>query len=116
MPKSSQSLVATLVRSVFEQPDATQVLEQHARVVDQLADRFPAAAELLIDAGPDLLAFAAFPKEHWEQIWSNNTQERLNKDLRRRTEGLSRYDPASPDGEQESFRVARSVPSRKVGN
>ena len=86
VPKSSQPLVATLVRSIFEQPDATQVLEQHARVVDQLADRFPAAAELLIDAGPDLLAFAAFPKEHWKQIWSNNPQERLNKELRRRTD------------------------------
>jgi transposase-like protein len=86
VPKSSQSLVATLVRSIFEQPDATQVLEQHTRVVDQLADRFPAAAELLIDAGPDLLAFAAFPKEHWKQIWSNNPQERLNKELRRRTD------------------------------
>jgi putative transposase len=86
VPRSSQSLVATLVRSIFEQPDATQVWEQHARVVDQLADRFPAAAELLIDAGPDLLAFTAFPKEHWKQIWSNNPQERLNKELRRRTD------------------------------
>src|SRR6266702_4160112 len=86
VPKSSQSMVATLVRSIFEQPDATQVWEQHARVVDQLAERFPAAAELLIDAGPDLLAFTAFPKEHWKQIWSNNPQERLNKELRRRTD------------------------------
>jgi putative transposase len=86
VPRSSQSLVATLVRSIFEQPDATQVWEQHARVVDQLAERFPAAAELLIDAGPDLLAFTAFPKEHWKQIRSNNPQERLNKELRRRTD------------------------------
>ncbi len=86
VPRSSQPLVATLVRSIFEQPDATQVLEQHTRVIDQLADRFPAAAELLIDAGPDLLAFTAFPKEHWKQTWSNNPQERLNKELRRRTD------------------------------
>jgi len=86
VPKSSQSLVATLVRSIFEQPDAATVWEQHARVVDQLAERFPAAAELLIDAGPDLLAFTAFPKEHWKQIRSNNPQERLNKELRRRTD------------------------------
>jgi putative transposase len=86
VPRSSQSMVATLVRSIFEQPDATQVWEQHSRVVDQLADRFPAAAELLIDAGPDLLAFTGFPKEHWKQIWSNNPQERLNKELRRRTD------------------------------
>jgi transposase-like protein len=86
VPRSSQSMVATLVRSIFEQPDATQVWEQHARVVDQLAERFPAAAELLIDAGPDLLAFTAFPKEHWKQVWSNNPQVRLNKELRRRTD------------------------------
>ena len=86
VPRSSQSLVATLVRSIFEQPDATQVWEQHSRVVDQLAERFPAAAEMLIDAGPDLLAFTAFPKEHWKQIRSNNPQERLNKELRRRTD------------------------------
>jgi putative transposase len=86
VPRSSQPMVATLVRSIFEQPDATQVWEQHARVVDQLAERFPAAAELLIDAGPDLLAFTGFPKEHWKQTWSNNPQERLNKELRRRTD------------------------------
>jgi putative transposase len=86
VPKSNQSLVATLVRTIFEQPDATQVWAQHERVVDQLADRFPEAAAMLIDAGPDLLAFATFPKEHWKQIWSNNPQERLNKELRRRTD------------------------------
>lgn len=86
VPKSSQSMVATLVRSIFEQPDATTAWEQHTRVVDQLAERFPAAAELLIDAGPGLLAFTAFPKEHWKQIRSNNPQERLNKELRRRTD------------------------------
>ena len=62
------------------------VWEQHARVVDQLTERFPAAAELLADAAPDVLAFTAFPKEHWKQIWSNNPQERLNKELRRRTD------------------------------
>ncbi len=61
VPKSAQGLVATSVRTTFERPDATQVWAQHARVVDQLAERFPEAAELLIDTGPDLLAFAAFP-------------------------------------------------------
>jgi transposase-like protein len=78
--------VATLVRTVFAQPDAASTWAQHARIVDQLAQRFPAAAELLADAAGDLLAFTAFPKEHWRQIWSNNPQERLNKELRRRTD------------------------------
>jgi putative transposase len=86
VPKSAQGLVATLVRSVFAQPDAASTHAQHARIVEQLSQRFPAAAELLADAAADLLAFTAFPKEHWRQIWSNNPQERLNKELRRRTD------------------------------
>jgi putative transposase len=86
VPKSAQGLVATLVRTMFAQPDAASTLAQLARVVEQLQDRFPAAAELLADAAGDLLAFTAFPKEHWRQIWSNNPQERLNRELRRRTE------------------------------
>ncbi len=86
VPKSAQAMVATLVRTIFAQPDAASVWDQHARVVEQLTDRFPAAAELLAEAGPDVLAFTGFPKEHWKQIWSNNPQERLNKELRRRTD------------------------------
>jgi transposase-like protein len=86
VPKSAQAMVATLVRTIFAQPDAKSVWEQHARVVEQLTDKFPAAAELLAEAGPDVLAFTGFPKEHWKQVWSNNPQERLNKELRRRTD------------------------------
>ena len=86
VPRAQQGLVATLVRTIFEQPDAEQVHAQHARVVDQLADRFGDAANMLVDAASDLLAFSAFPREHWRQIWSNNPQERLNKELRRRTD------------------------------
>jgi putative transposase len=56
------------------------------RVVEQLQERFPQAAELLADAAGDLLAFTAFPEEHWRQIWSNNPQQRLGKELRRRTD------------------------------
>jgi putative transposase len=86
VPKSAQPFVATLVRSIFAQPDAEQVAAQHERVVVQLEERFPRAAEHLAEAAPDLLAFCAFPKEHWRQIWSNNPQERLNKEIRRRTD------------------------------
>jgi putative transposase len=86
VPKSAQAMVATLVRTIFAQPDAASVWDQHTRVVEQLTERFPTAAELLAEAAPDVLAFTAFPKEHWKQIWSNNPQERLNKELRRRTD------------------------------
>jgi transposase-like protein len=86
VPKSAQSLVATLVRSIFAQPDAASVCDQHRRVCDQLAERFPAATDMLQDAAADLLAFTAMPKEHWRQLWSNNPLERLNREIRRRTD------------------------------
>ena len=86
VPKSAQSFVATMVRTIFAQPDATTVREQHARIVAQLEQRFPEAAALLEEAGTDLLAFTSFPKEHWRQLWSNNSLERLNKEIRRRTD------------------------------
>ena len=85
VPKSAGKLVATTVRTIFEQPSAAEVHAQHARVVEQLAERFPEAAALLADAGPELLAFTAFPAQHWRQVWSNNPLERLNKEIRRRT-------------------------------
>jgi transposase-like protein len=62
------------------------VHEQHRRIVDQLETRFPEAAALLDEAAPDLLAFTGLPKEHWRQLWSNNSLERLNKEIRRRTD------------------------------
>src|SRR6266480_3332920 len=86
VPKSAQSFVATMVRTIFAQPDAETVHEQYHRIVDQLQTRFPEAAALLEDAAPDLLAFTSFPKEHWRQLWSNNSLERLNKEIRRRTD------------------------------
>jgi putative transposase len=86
VPKASQGMVATLVRTIFEQPDHDSVWAQHARVVDQLAGRFPEAAMMLAGAAEDLLAFSTFPPEHWSAIRSNNPQERLNKEIRRRTD------------------------------
>ena len=86
VPKAAQHFVATVVRSIFAQPDADAVREQHRHVVDQLHPRFPEAAELLDEAGEDVLAFTAFPVAHWHQIWSNNPQERVNREIRRRTD------------------------------
>jgi transposase-like protein len=86
VPKSAQSFVATMVRSIFAQPDSESVHDQHGRIVAQLQARFPEAAALLDEAGPEILAFTGFPKEHWRQLWSNNSLERLNKEIRRRTD------------------------------
>jgi transposase-like protein len=86
VPKAAQDLAGSLVRSICAQPDAASVWAQHARIVAELAERFPAAADLLADAGPSLLAFAAFPPEHWRQRSSTNPQERLNREVRRRTD------------------------------
>ena len=85
VPKSAEKLVATAVRTIFEQSTAAEVHAQHDRVVEQLEQRFPEAAALLADAGPEILAFTAFPVAHWRQVWSNNPLERLNKEIRRRT-------------------------------
>jgi transposase-like protein len=86
VPKSAQPWVSTLVRTIFEQPDAASVRAQHHQVVTALEAKFPAAAEHLDDAREDILAFTAFPREIWRQVWSNNPQERLNKEIRRRTD------------------------------
>jgi transposase-like protein len=83
-------LAATLVRSIFAQPDLEAVWAQHGRIVEQLQERFSDAAALLAEAGSDVLAFATFPREHWRQIWSNNPQERLNREVRRRTDVVDR--------------------------
>ena len=86
VPKSAQPFVATLVRSIFDQASAEEVWAQHARVVAQLESRFPDAAHMLADAAEEVLAFAAFPQPHWRKIRSNNPQERLNLEIRRRTD------------------------------
>jgi putative transposase len=85
-PKSSWPWVKTLLQSVFDQPDAEAVHAQFDRVIDTLHDKLPTVAEHLEDARADVLAFTSFPKEIWRQIWSNNPQERLNREIRRRTD------------------------------
>ena len=86
VPKSAQPWAATLIRTIFEQPDAASVRAQHAQVVTALEAKFPAVAGHLDEAREDILAFTAFPREIWRQIWSSNPQERLNKEIRRQTE------------------------------
>ena len=85
-PKSSWGWVKALLHSVYDQPDADAVHAQFDRVIDALADKLPTVAEHLENARADTCAFTAFPKEIWRQIWSNNPNERLNREIRRRTD------------------------------
>ncbi|MCE0487265.1 IS256 family transposase [Ornithinimicrobium sediminis] len=85
-PKSSWPWVKALLHSVYDQPDADAVHAQFDRVLDTLADKLPAVAEHLDAGRGDILAFTTFPKEVWRQIWSNNPNERLNREIRRRTD------------------------------
>lgn len=83
--KSAAQMVAATIRTVFAQPDAAGAHDQWRKVADSLRERFPKVAALLDEAEEDVLAYTAFPAEHWHQIWSNNPLERLNKEVKRRT-------------------------------
>jgi putative transposase len=87
VPKGDWSMIATLVRSVFDQPDRDATWTQLGDVIDKLTTAGLCDAALyILDAADDILAFTAFPPEHWPKIRSNNPQERLNKEIRRRTD------------------------------
>jgi putative transposase len=85
VPRSARSMIASAVRSIFEQPDERSAHEQFGQVIDSLEPRFPAVAKLLLDAETDLLAHFSFPETHRRQIRSTNPLERLNKEIKRRT-------------------------------
>ena len=78
--------VNALVSTIFAQTSREAVAAQYQHVIDTLRDAFPEIAQMLIDAEPDLTAFAAFPREHWPKIWSNNPIERLNREIKRRAD------------------------------
>ena len=87
--------VNALVSTIFAQTSQEAVIAQYQHVIDTLRDAFPEIAQMLIDAEPDLTAFAALPREHWQKIWSNNPIERLNREIKRRADVVQVF----PDGE-----------------
>src|SRR3954452_3337182 len=84
--KASWPWVRALLHSVDDQPDAASVHAQFDRVLDALADKLPRVAEHLEGARADVLAFSAFPEEVWRQITELQPSERLNREIRRRTD------------------------------
>jgi putative transposase len=85
VPKGHQDIVAAALRTVFVHPTAQELSAAWDRCADTVAGQFPKVAELMHTAKADVLAFAPFPTEHWRKIWSNNPLERLNKEVKRRT-------------------------------
>jgi transposase-like protein len=86
VPKGMQPLVAATIRTVFAQPTAELAGRQWRQVADGFRERWPPLATLLDEAEPDVLAYLTFPAAHWRQLWSTNPLERLNKELKRRTD------------------------------
>lgn len=85
VPKGDKAMVAAALRTIFAQPNREAAEQQLAEVVRVMRPRWPKAAEVLEDAGDDVLAYMAFPKEHWTRIYSTNPLERLNREIKRRT-------------------------------
>lgn len=86
VPKTAQGLIAAYARTIFLQPDGAAAREQLGQVAEQLRTRFPKAAEVLLRAEDDVLAYTTVPREHWSKVWSTNPLERLNRELARRTD------------------------------
>jgi len=79
-------MVAAFVRTVFTQPDEASARSQLRSVAERLTTSFPKAAEILLAAEDEVLAYLACPREHWTKIWSTNPLERLNRELARRND------------------------------
>lgn len=86
IPKGNSEMVLAAIRTIFAQPDEAHVREQFDTIATMLGRQLPVVETMLRDAEEDLLAFASFPTEHWRKVWSTNPLERLNREVKRRTD------------------------------
>jgi putative transposase len=86
VPKGHQEMVAAAIRTIFAQPDAGHVRSQLDVIASMLGRQFPKVDTMLRDAAEDVTAFADLPVSHWKKIWSTNPLERVNKEIKRRTD------------------------------
>lgn len=91
VPKTAGPMVASIIRTIFAQPDPAHVHAQFDEVVRMLTRSHPKVAGMLEDAREDLLAFTGFPPAHWRQVWSTNPLERVNKEIKRRTDVVGTF-------------------------
>ncbi len=104
IPKGSAEMVLAAIRTIFAQPDAASVREQLDEIATRLEPRFRVVAAMLTEARDDLLAFTAFPVAHWRKVWSTNPLERVNKEVKRRTDVVGIF-----PGEAAVLRLAGAV-------
>jgi putative transposase len=86
VPRGNAEMVAAAIRTIFAQPDAAHVAEQFETIAMMLGRQLPKVEQMMRQAREDLLAFAGFPQSHWRKIWSTNPLERVNREVKRRTE------------------------------
>lgn len=84
--KGQRQMVLALINTAFAQESAETASAQWRIVADQLREKFPKLAAMLDEAESDVLAFTHFPKAHRKQIASTNPLERVNADIKRRTD------------------------------
>ena len=84
--KGNTEMVAAAIRTIFAQPTGPLVREQVETVAVMLEDQLPAIATMLRHAREEITAFADFPEAHWRKVWSTNPLERLNREVKRRTD------------------------------
>jgi len=89
IPRKQQGMMSAIVRTIFAAPDKVSAKEQLRTVVDQFKIKFPKAMEILEEGCEDVLQYMAFPDNHWKQLHSTNPLERLNREIRRRTDVVS---------------------------